>query len=75
MEESRWTHIISALNQIPQGGLILLLKGNNRSKKNSVSELVNEVGSELGIDLKSRQVNGNGRDFAARMKKAIQKRT
>lgn len=52
-----------------------MLKSNNPSKKNDISQLVNEVGSELGVDTNTRKVDGNPKNFAQKLKQAIQKRS
>lgn len=45
------------------------------AKQNDVNNLVVEVGKELGVNQETQSINGNPKEFAAKMKKAIQKRT
>ncbi|WP_154662375.1 hypothetical protein [Risungbinella massiliensis] len=45
------------------------------AKKNDINNLIAEVGNELGVNQETRSINGNPKQFAAKMKKAIQKRT
>jgi len=44
-------------------------------KKDSVEELMNEVGRELGVDERTRRIEGSPKKFAQRLKREIQKRT
>ncbi|TCS94692.1 hypothetical protein [Hazenella coriacea] len=44
-------------------------------KKENLDQLMNEVGQELGVDENTRSINEDPKQFAQRMKKAIQKRT
>ena len=51
---------------------------NNRQAQNNnqdeISQVMNEVGQELGVDENTRQLNEEPRQFAVRLKKAIRRR-
>jgi len=51
---------------------------NNRQAQNNnqdeISQVMNEVGQELGVDENTRQLNEEPRQFAERLKKAIRRR-
>lgn len=45
------------------------------SKKDSIEELMNEVGRELGVDEQTERLQESPKQFAERLKREIQKRT
>jgi hypothetical protein len=49
-------------------------KMNRTGKTSDVSELMNEVGRELGVDETTRRAPGGPQKFAQRLKQAIRKR-
>lgn len=44
-------------------------------KKDSIEELMNEVGRELGVDEQTERLQESPKQFAERLKREIQKRT
>ncbi|MBD1371242.1 hypothetical protein IC620_02575 [Hazenella sp. IB182357] len=47
----------------------------NRNQNQDIEELMNEVGSELGVDEDTRSLDQDPEQFAERLKQAIKKRT
>jgi hypothetical protein len=48
---------------------------NRAESPDPVAELMNEVGSELGVDENSRRLNQDPKQFAERLKQEIRNRT